>query len=122
MNINLTLIVQMIVFIVLIWFTMKFVWPMILGPMGERARKKSSRRIDSPHGTYHVRRCGRFRQPLGLPQRNGVCVQGEGWGPLRRCRPHPLRSAWPCSPRGPSFVDSRFPHFGRRHSALPQRS
>lgn len=39
MNINLTLIVQMIVFIVLIWFTMKFVWPMILGPMDERAKK-----------------------------------------------------------------------------------
>ena len=39
MNINLTLIVQMLVFIVLIWFTMKFVWPMILGPMEERARK-----------------------------------------------------------------------------------
>jgi F-type H+-transporting ATPase subunit b len=39
MNINLTLVVQMIVFIVLIWFTMKFVWPMILGPMEERSRK-----------------------------------------------------------------------------------
>ena len=39
MNINLTLIVQMIVFVVLIWFTMKFVWPMILGPMEERAKK-----------------------------------------------------------------------------------
>jgi F-type H+-transporting ATPase subunit b len=38
-NINLTLIVQMIVFVVLIWFTMKFVWPMILGPMEERSRK-----------------------------------------------------------------------------------
>ena len=35
MNINLTLIVQMIVFILLIWFTMRFVWPMILGPMNE---------------------------------------------------------------------------------------
>ncbi len=39
MNINLTLIVQMIVFIVLVWFTMTFVWPMILGPMDERAKK-----------------------------------------------------------------------------------
>ena len=39
MNINLTLIVQMIVFITLIWFTMKFVWPMILGPMEERSQK-----------------------------------------------------------------------------------
>jgi F-type H+-transporting ATPase subunit b len=38
-NINLTLIVQMLVFITLIWFTMKFVWPMILGPMDERSRK-----------------------------------------------------------------------------------
>ena len=39
MNINLTLIVQMLVFAVLIWVTMKFVWPMILGAMEERARK-----------------------------------------------------------------------------------
>jgi F-type H+-transporting ATPase subunit b len=38
-NINLTLIVQMLVFIALIWFTMKFVWPMILGPMKEREQK-----------------------------------------------------------------------------------
>jgi F-type H+-transporting ATPase subunit b len=38
-NINLTLIVQVIVFIVLIWFTMQFVWPMILGPMDERSKK-----------------------------------------------------------------------------------
>ena len=39
MNINLTLIVQMLVFIALIVFTMKVVWPMILGPMDERNRK-----------------------------------------------------------------------------------
>lgn len=39
MNINLTLVVQMIVFVLLIWFTMKFVWPMILVPMNERDHK-----------------------------------------------------------------------------------
>ncbi len=39
MNINLTLVIQMLVFIVLIWFTMKFVWPMILGAMEERSKK-----------------------------------------------------------------------------------
>lgn len=39
MNINLTLIVQMFVFALLIWFTMKVVWPLILGPMDERARR-----------------------------------------------------------------------------------
>jgi F-type H+-transporting ATPase subunit b len=38
-NINLTLIVQMLVFITLIWFTMKFVWPIILGAMEERSKK-----------------------------------------------------------------------------------
>jgi F-type H+-transporting ATPase subunit b len=38
-NINLTLIVQVLVFIALIVFTMKFVWPMILGPMEERKQK-----------------------------------------------------------------------------------
>jgi len=39
MNINLTLIVQMIVFALLVWFTMRFVWPIILRAMEERARK-----------------------------------------------------------------------------------
>jgi F-type H+-transporting ATPase subunit b len=38
-NINLTLIVQMIVFALLIWFTMRVVWPMILVPMNERDQK-----------------------------------------------------------------------------------
>ena len=39
MNINITLITQMVVFALLIWFTMKFVWPMILGAMDERAKR-----------------------------------------------------------------------------------
>ena len=39
MNINLTLIVQMVVFAVLIWGTMKWIWPYILGAMDERSRK-----------------------------------------------------------------------------------
>ncbi len=39
MNINLTLVVQMIVFATLIWATMKWIWPGILGVMQERQRK-----------------------------------------------------------------------------------
>ncbi len=39
MNINLTLVIQMVVFAILVWVTMKFIWPMILGPMEERAKK-----------------------------------------------------------------------------------
>jgi F-type H+-transporting ATPase subunit b len=38
-NINLTLVVQMVVFLALVWFTMKFVWPIILGAMNEREKK-----------------------------------------------------------------------------------
>ena len=39
MNINLTLIVQMLVFATLIWATMKWIWPPILNAMDERQRK-----------------------------------------------------------------------------------
>ncbi|MGH8495925.1 MAG: F0F1 ATP synthase subunit B [Gammaproteobacteria bacterium] len=39
MSINFTLIAQMVVFALLVWFTMRFVWPMILRAMEERNRK-----------------------------------------------------------------------------------
>ncbi len=39
MNINLTLIVQMAVFAVLVFITMKYIWPVILNAMEERERK-----------------------------------------------------------------------------------
>lgn len=39
MNFNLTLIIQMFVFAILIWAVMTFAWPKILGAMDERARK-----------------------------------------------------------------------------------
>ena len=39
MNINLTLVIQMLVFLALVWFTMSLVWPLILGAMNEREKK-----------------------------------------------------------------------------------
>lgn len=39
MNFNLTLIGQTISFIVFVWFTMKFVWPLLLGKMAEREKR-----------------------------------------------------------------------------------
>ncbi len=39
MSITGTLIVQMIVFLILVWFTMKFVWPPITAALDERASK-----------------------------------------------------------------------------------
>ena len=39
MSINATLIIQMIVFAILVWFTMRFVWPPIATALDERAKK-----------------------------------------------------------------------------------
>ena len=39
MSINGTLIAQMIVFLILVWFTMKFVWPPIAAALDQRAQK-----------------------------------------------------------------------------------
>jgi len=38
-TINATLIAQMIVFLILIWFTMKFIWPPLTAAMDERAKR-----------------------------------------------------------------------------------
>lgn len=39
MNINLTLVVQMLVFAVFVWFTMRFVWPPLVKALHERQEK-----------------------------------------------------------------------------------
>ncbi|MBI3370009.1 MAG: F0F1 ATP synthase subunit B, partial [Burkholderiales bacterium] len=39
MSINATLIIQMIVFGILVWVTMKFIWPPIIAALDERASK-----------------------------------------------------------------------------------
>ncbi|MEJ2769313.1 F0F1 ATP synthase subunit B [Mycetohabitans sp. B46] len=39
MNLNATLIAQMVVFLILAWFTMKFVWPPLISALDERAKK-----------------------------------------------------------------------------------
>ncbi len=39
MNLNATLIAQLIVFLILVWFTVKFVWPPIAKALDERADK-----------------------------------------------------------------------------------
>ena len=39
MNLNATLFAQMVVFLILVWFTMKFLWPPITKALDERAKK-----------------------------------------------------------------------------------
>ena len=51
MNINVTLFAQMVVFAALIWFSMKFVWPMVLGSMQERERRIADGLAAAQRGT-----------------------------------------------------------------------
>ena len=39
MDITVTLIIQMLVFMIFVWVVMKFIWPIILGAMNEREKK-----------------------------------------------------------------------------------
>ncbi|KAF1016524.1 MAG: F0F1 ATP synthase subunit B [Burkholderia sp.] len=39
MNLNATLFAQIVVFLILAWFTMKFVWPPLINALDERAKK-----------------------------------------------------------------------------------
>ena len=39
MNITVTLIIQMLVFLIFVWVVMTFIWPIILGAMNEREKK-----------------------------------------------------------------------------------
>ncbi|KNH10171.1 ATP synthase F0 sector subunit b [Candidatus Burkholderia brachyanthoides] len=39
MNLNATLFAQMVVFLILAWFTMKFVWPPLINALDERSNK-----------------------------------------------------------------------------------
>ena len=39
MDITVTLIIQMLVFMTFVWIVMKFIWPIILGAMNEREKK-----------------------------------------------------------------------------------
>jgi F-type H+-transporting ATPase subunit b len=38
-NINLTLVIQMVVFALTVWIALKYVWPLLQGPLEERAKK-----------------------------------------------------------------------------------
>ena len=66
MNLNATLIAQLVVFFILAWFTMKFVWPPIVKALDERATKiaeglaaaergKQSLELASKHSAETVR-------------------------------------------------------------------
>lgn len=54
MNINLTLIIQMVVFGLLVWATMKWVWPQLMDAMAERQRKIAQGLADAEKGEQEL--------------------------------------------------------------------
>lgn len=56
MSINLTLLGQAITFAIFVWFTMKFVWPMIIGAMDEREQKIADGLAAAERGHYELER------------------------------------------------------------------
>lgn len=68
MSINATLFFQIIVFFVLVWFTMKFVWPPIVKALDERAAKISEGLVAAERG----------RQSLDLAAKHSAETMREG--------------------------------------------
>src|SRR3979411_167640 len=64
----------MIVFIVLVWFTMRFVWPMILGPMEERAKKIAAGLAAAEKGQEELAQA-RDRGEASSPAARGLATQ-----------------------------------------------
>lgn len=56
MSINSTLIGQAITFAIFVWFTMKFVWPMILSAMDEREQKIADGLAAAERGHHELHR------------------------------------------------------------------
>lgn len=56
MSINLTLLGQAITFGIFVWFTMKFVWPMIIQAMEEREQKIADGLAAAERGHYELER------------------------------------------------------------------
>ena len=80
MSINGTLIVQMIVFLILVGFTMKFVWPPIAKALDERAAEDR-------------RRPGRRRQGQGRTGRRRTSAWKPNWPRRATRRPQRLADA-----------------------------
>ena len=59
MNINLTLLLEMVVFAIFVWFTMKFVWGPIVGVLDERKANIADGLAASEKGLERSRDGGR---------------------------------------------------------------
>lgn len=59
MNLNATLFAQLIVFFILVWFTMKFVWPPITRALDDRAKKIADGLAAAERGQHELELAGK---------------------------------------------------------------
>ncbi|MGI4813350.1 MAG: F0F1 ATP synthase subunit B [Janthinobacterium lividum] len=72
MNLNATLIAQMVVFLILAWFTMKFVWPPMIKALDERAKKIADGLAAGEQGKAELEAANRrIEQALGEARNEG---------------------------------------------------
>ena len=99
MNINATLIAQLIVFLILVIFTIKFVWPPIVKALDERANKIAEGLAAAERGKSDAEQAEkRVAETLAegrqqVAERNGAHGDGQCAGafPRRGLRPSPDR-------------------------------
>ena len=81
MNINATLFAQAIVFAILVWFTMKFVWPPIAKALDERALKISEGLASAEKAKTELAAANKRGDVLPPGARN----KGKGAWPVNAC-------------------------------------
>jgi hypothetical protein len=123
-SINATLFVQAIVFAILVWFTMKFVWPPITKALDERAQKIADGLAAADKAKSELSVANKRVEDELAKSRNESAVRmaeaerkateegGKSLPPPRsKLSSKPSRPAKPCvsrSPHWPSRVPSRF--------------
>lgn len=64
MSINMTLIGQSITFLILVWFTMQFVWPKLMSVLDERAKKIAEGLASAERGRYELQRANQEAEEI----------------------------------------------------------
>lgn len=83
MNFNLTLIGQSIAFAIFVWFTMKYVWPFIMGMMAEREKRIADGLAAAEEGQQKLEQADKRYEELvaeGKQQASDIIAQANKRG------------------------------------------
>lgn len=78
MNFNLTLIGQSLAFIFFVWFTLKFVWPLLLGKMAEREKRIADGLAAADEGQLKFTQAGQlFQEKLNEGKQQAAAIVAQ---------------------------------------------